>query len=147
MCSDGRLLADLVSAQGRSSKPPPLSQEIMILFLLGIGLYFLSLSHHLFLPHLLPPRIPFCPPLCHQAVGDGAALSLRGGGGGGAGPQTNQNHLISPQSFSLSFTPSLSHPLSPSPCQIEFEVFHLLFHLSAFPGTTWNYLEPGRLAN
>lgn len=36
-------------------------------------------------------------------------------------------------------------PLSPSPCQIKFELFHLLSHLSLFPGTTWNYLEPSRL--
>lgn len=67
----------------------------------------------------------------------------RGGGGSGGGPscghsagncwKTNQNHLISPLLLSSS--------------QIEFEVFHLLFHLCLFPETTWNYLESSTLPN
>lgn len=120
--------------QGQTFSLPPVSEEIMILFYLEWDcIFYLSLiiysSRHLlpFHPWLRPP-----PSSRHlAAAGAASTMATLYRSVTSAGRETNQNHLISPQSL--------------SPCQIEFEVFHLLFHLSAFPGTTWNYLEPSRL--
>lgn len=100
-------------------------------FILGIWLYFLSLTSS-----NLPSPLPFHPHLLPSvgsrwccSIHDGDALSHPHSVG--EGWKTNQIHLTSPQLLSL--------------CQIEFEIFHLLSHLSLFLGTTWNYLEPSRL--